>query len=114
MPSFSKKLHEKQSLGRCLARCLGTALGVARESLFDGGPAARRARLDRSDQNVPRSFGVSVPVTQSEAPVGAQLSRFSAARAKSSASFGSFPAVNRVSRSSMQPIAVRRAGQLAP
>src|ERR1700722_16872567 len=72
----------------------------------------------RADERGPRSRGFSVPVTQStevaEGVAAAQLPRFSSARANNSANFGSFPAVSRVSRLSMQPIAARRAGNPSP
>jgi hypothetical protein len=70
------------------------------------------------DHSVPRKSGFSAPVTQSADGVDvageAQLPRLSSARANNSASFGSFPAVSRISRLRMQPIAARRAGKPSP
>src|SRR5215211_4461378 len=70
------------------------------------------------DQNAPRSRGLSEPVTQSAENAGgdeaAQPLRLSSARANSSASFGSFPAVSSISRFSVQAMAVRRAGNVSP
>src|SRR4051812_27648369 len=72
-----------------------------------------------ADQRLPRSRGSWAPVTQSTeltgaADDGAQLPRLSSAWANNCASFGSFPAASRTSRSSMQPIAARRAGSVSP
>src|SRR5450631_4929823 len=71
-----------------------------------------------ADQIPPRSDGFSADVTQSTDAAGvadaAQLPRLSSARANNSASFGSFPAVSRISRLRIQPIALRRAGRLSP
>src|ERR1019366_5695841 len=69
-------------------------------------------------QIVPRSRGFSAPVTQSadvaDVADAAQLPRLSSARANNSASLGSFPAVSRISRLRIQPIAARRAGNASP
>src|SRR5260370_37124241 len=72
-------------------------------------------RLGQPGQKVPRSLGFSAPVTQSaDAADAVQLPRLSSAWANNSASFGSFPAVSRISLLRIQPIAVRRAGRLTP
>src|SRR5450631_1709546 len=76
-------------------------------------------RVDRcADQIPPRSAGFSADVTQSTDAAGvadaAQLPRRSSARANNSASFGSFPAVSRISRLKTQPIAARLAGNPSP
>ena len=72
------------------------------------------ARPDACDQSAPRSCGFSAFVTQSPTAAGPQPPRLSSARANNSASFGSFPAVSRVRRFSMQPTAARRAGRVSP
>jgi hypothetical protein len=70
------------------------------------------------DHSVPRSRGFSALVTQSadvvEVAAGLQLPRLSSARANNSASFGSFPAVSRISRLRIQPTEARRAGNVSP
>src|SRR5260370_29151318 len=72
-------------------------------------------RLGQPGQKVPRSLGFSAPVTQSaDAADAVQLPRLSSAWANNSASFGSFPAVSRISLLRIQPIAVRRAARLPP
>src|SRR5713226_9836173 len=72
-------------------------------------------RLGQLGHKVPRSLGFSAPVTQSADVADAvQLSLLSSAWANNSASFGSFPAVSRISRLRIQPIAVRRAGKPSP
>jgi hypothetical protein len=89
MQRRTKKLHENQHLGRYPV-----------------------------DQRLERSRGLSAPVTQSADVAGAveeaQLVRLSSARANNSASFGSFPAVRRISRLKIQPTAARRAGKVSP
>src|ERR1700680_911729 len=69
----------------------------------------------RRDQSLPRKRGFSAEVIQSaDGADVALLPRLSSAWANNSASFGSFPAVSRVSRSRTQEIAARRAGQPSP
>jgi hypothetical protein len=68
---------------------------------------------------LPRSRGFWAPITQSAdipgaAEAGAQSPRLSSACANNSASFGSFPAVSRISRFRIQLIAARRAGSVSP
>ena len=71
---------------------------------------------ENGDYKAPRKRGLSAPVTQSaESEVDApQPLRRSSEWANNSASLGSFPDASRVSRSSMQPIAARRADSVAP
>ena len=90
MPGRAKKLHENQHLGAIDGRLRGCcgAWGSRRRS---PSPPMRRGRS-----------------------AAAQSPRLSSARANNSASFGSFPAVSRISRFSMQPIAARRAGRVSP
>src|SRR2546421_6929661 len=72
----------------------------------------------KADYKVPRKCGLSAPITQSadkaDAPDVAQSLRLISAWANNSVSFVSFPAVSKISRFSMQPIAVRRAGKSSP
>src|SRR6266851_3424217 len=75
-------------------------------------------RPGQPGQKLPRSLGFSAPVTQSadvaDVADAVQLPRLSSAWANNSASFGSFPAVRRINRLRIQPIAVRRAGKPSP
>src|SRR5258708_34170166 len=77
--------------------------------------AGRRGQLG---QKVPRSLGFSAPVTQSadaaDVADAMQLPRLSSAWANNCASFGSFPAVSRISRLRIQPIALRRGARHLP
>src|SRR5256885_16220555 len=78
----------------------------------------RKQAPPKADYKVPRKCGLSAPITQSadkaDAPDVAQSLRLISAWANNSVSFVSFPAVSKISRFSMQPIAVRRAGKSSP